>query len=63
MRSGQGTSYSSVGSIPKGVSLTVSELGYSDSKYVWGKVTYNGKTGWVALWLKDRSESNGIITV
>ena len=63
MRSGQGTSYSSVGSIPKGVSLTVSELGYSDSKYVWGKVTYNGTTGWVALWLKDRSESNGIITV
>jgi len=63
MRSGPGTSYDTVGSIPKGVSLTVSELGYSDSKYVWGKVTYNGTTGWVALWLKDRSESDGIITV
>lgn len=63
MRSGQGTSYKTVGSIPKGVTLTVTELGYSDSKYVWGKVTYNGTTGWVALWLRDRSESGGIITV
>lgn len=58
-----GGKITAVGSIPKGVTLTVTELGYSDSKYVWGKVTYNGTTGWVALWLRDRSESGGIITV
>ena len=63
LRSGPSTSTSSLGSIPKGTSLTVASLDYSDSKYVWGKVTYNGKTGYVALWLKNRSESNGIITV
>lgn len=63
LRSGPSTSTSSLGTIPKGTSLTVASLDYSDSKYVWGKVTYNGKTGYVALWLKNRSESNGIITV
>ena len=63
LRSGPSTSTSSLGSIPKGTSLTVASLDYSDSKYVWGKVTYNGKTGYVALWLKNRSEANGIITV
>ena len=63
LRSGSSTSSSSLGSIPKGTSLTVASLDYSDSKYVWGKVTYNGKTGYVALWLKNRSEQGGIITV
>ena len=63
LRSGPSTSSSSLGTIPKGTSLTVASLDCSDSKYVWGKVTYNGKTGYVALWLKNRSESNGIITV
>ena len=63
LRSGPSTSSSSLGSIPKGTSLTVASLDYSDSKYVWGKVNYNGKTGYVALWLKNRSEQGGIITV
>lgn len=63
LRSGPSTSSSSLGSIPKGTSLTVAFLDYSDSKYVWGKVTYNGKAGYVALWLKNRSEQGGIITV
>ena len=63
LRSGPSTSSSSLGSIPKGTSLTTSGLDYSDGTYVWGKVTYNGKTGYVALWRKDRSESNGIITI
>ena len=63
LRSGPSTSSSSLGSIPKGTSLTVASLDYSDSKYIWGKVNYNGKTGYVALWLKNRSEQGGIITV
>ncbi len=49
--------------IPVGNVLNVSSLYYGESKYVWGVVSYNGKTGYVALWKKDRSESNGIIAV
>lgn len=48
MRSGAGTSYSWVTSIPNNVSLTVTKVTSADG-YHWGYTTYNGKTGWVAL--------------
>lgn len=48
MRSGAGTSYSWVTSVPGGVQLTVSSVKEADG-YHWGKTSYNGKAGWVAL--------------
>ena len=50
MRSGAGTEYGKVGSMPNGTVFTVTES-KSDSKgeYVWGKTTYNGVTGWCVI--------------
>lgn len=48
MRSGAGTSYSWVTSVPNNVSLTVTQVKSADG-YHWGYTTYNGKSGWVAL--------------
>ncbi len=48
MRSGAGTSYRCVSSIPDGVSLTVTEIKYADG-YNWGNTSYKGVKGWVAL--------------
>lgn len=51
-------------SIPVGNVLNVTSLYYDESNYVWGVVTYNGTTGYVALWRKDRKDDpNGIINV
>ena len=44
LRSGPGTSYTQLDLIPDGTVVQVTEV--SDS---WGKVTYNGKTGWISL--------------
>lgn len=48
MRSGAGTSYSTVISIPDGIKLTVTQV-KSSGGYTWGYTTYSGKSGWVAL--------------
>ncbi len=48
MRSGAGTSYSYVVSIPDGALLTVTQI-QSAGGYTWGYTTYNGNSGWVAL--------------
>lgn len=40
-RSGAGTGYSKIGTIPRGTVLTVSEVSGN-----WFKTTYNGQTGW-----------------
>ena len=48
MRSGAGTGYSVVTTVPAGQKLTVTEV-KSANDYHWGKTSYNGKTGWVAL--------------
>lgn len=44
LRSGPGTTYTSLGLIPSGTTLTVTEI-----NGIWGKVTYGGKTGWFCL--------------
>lgn len=48
MRSGAGTSYSWVTSVPNNASLKVTQVKSAEG-YTWGYTTYNGKTGWVAL--------------
>lgn len=48
MRSGAGTSYSIIASIPNGAKLTVTKTAVSGTNS-WGYTTYNNKTGWVAL--------------
>lgn len=48
MRSGAGTGYSSVASIPNGAELTVTKVSVSGG-YNWGYTAYSGKSGWVAL--------------
>lgn len=48
MRSGAGTSYSYVTSVPGNVTLNVTKVSTSGG-YTWGYTSYNGKTGWVAL--------------
>lgn len=44
IRSGAGTGYKSLGLIPNGETVTVTEI-----KDNWGKTTYNGITGWISL--------------
>lgn len=48
MRSGAGTSYSSMTFVPNNVTLNVTKVSTADG-YTWGYTSYNGKTGWVAL--------------
>lgn len=48
MRSGAGTSYSYVTSVPDGALLNVTQIKQNDG-YTWGYTAYNGKSGWVAL--------------
>lgn len=48
MRDGAGTSYNKVIGIPVNTVLSVQETESADG-YTWGKVTYDGKTGWIAL--------------
>lgn len=48
MRSGAGTSYNTVASVPNGTELVVTDIS-SDSSYVWGYANYNGTEGWIAL--------------
>ena len=45
VRSGPGTSYSTLGSLKKGTTITV----YAIENTKWGKIDYNGKTGYVSL--------------
>lgn len=47
-RTGAGVSYQSVAMIKIGTQLAVTKT-YKDGGYNWGQVTYNGKTGWIAL--------------
>lgn len=49
MRSGAGTSYSYVTSIPNAVTLTVTNVQAGSDGYTWGYTAYNGNNGWVAL--------------
>ena len=50
MRKGAGTEYGIVTALPYGTVFTVSETAKdSAGKYVWGKTTYNGKTGWCVI--------------
>lgn len=44
MRTGAGTGYSRINTIPKGTTVTVTEVLSG-----WGKTTYGGKTGWFSL--------------
>ena len=44
VRSGRGTTYSKLTSIPKGKIVSVSDISNN-----WGKVTYNGKTGYISM--------------
>lgn len=50
MRSGAGTEFSKVGTMPKGAVFTITES-KTDSKgeYLWGKTTYNGVNGWCVI--------------
>ena len=57
LRAGAGTGYKVLCSIPKGVTLTITEVYWdysmrnSEGKYwAWGKVSYNGYTGWVVVY-------------
>lgn len=55
LRAGHGTSYSSLLSIPKNKTVTITEVWWDTSAstdgtyWLWGKVTYGGKTGWIVL--------------
>ena len=44
VRSGRGTSYSTIAYMPKDLTISVSDI-----KNNWGKVTYNGKTGYSSM--------------
>ena len=46
IRSGRGTNYKQVGSIPKGKTVVVKDADISGG---WGKTTYNGKTGYISM--------------
>lgn len=44
IRKNAGTSYATVGSVPKGTVVTVTQI-----SGVWGKIAYGGVTGWISL--------------
>lgn len=48
MRSGAGTSYAIAAKIPNNTKLTITEFKDADG-YTWGKTSYSGKSGWVAM--------------
>lgn len=48
MRSGPGTNYGQIGSVPNSAYLQVSKIA-TGSGYTWGYTSYGGRTGWVAL--------------
>ncbi|MBQ1437761.1 MAG: SH3 domain-containing protein [Ruminococcus sp.] len=48
MRSGAGTGYSTVTTVPNNTELTVTKVSQSGG-YSWGYTSYNGRSGWVAL--------------
>lgn len=54
IRSGAGSGYASIGTIPAGTTVTITQLalngkaGESGSSY-WGKVSYNGTSGWIII--------------
>ena len=62
MRSGAGTSYTSVASIPNNVTLNVTKVSTAGG-YTWGYTTYKNVKGWVALdyckYLRDKPLDNG----
>jgi len=58
MRSGPGTSYGKVGSIPSGTTINVTKVDGA-----WGKTSYNGTSGWVALnYCEKKSSITSLIT-
>lgn len=54
IRSGRGTNYSTLTTIPKGTTVSVSDI-----KDNWGKVTYNGKTGYSSMKYMTLVSSSG----
>lgn len=48
LRTGAGTSYSRILTIPVNANIRVSQKKTADG-YTWGKVTYSGKSGWCVL--------------
>ena len=56
-RKGPGTNYGTYPAVPKGVTVTITEVRYDYSKrdsngkhWAWGKVTYGGYTGWIVVY-------------
>ena len=58
MRSGRGTGYKILITIPKGTSLTITDIVGN-----WGKATYGGKTGYVYMRYVTKLASSSAITV
>lgn len=57
IRSGHGSSYSAIGSIPPGAEVTVSKASGTSSSD-WAHVTYNGKTGYASMqYLSKKQET------
>lgn len=55
IRSGPGKSYSKTGTISNDTQVTVTEVSGD-----WGKITYNGKTGWICLLYAQLIEATSI---
>ncbi len=54
VRSGPGTNYATVGyNLPEGTVVTVTQVNGD-----WGKITHNGKTGWISLLYADCLEND-----
>ncbi len=61
IRSGHGSSYSAIGSIPSGATVTVTKASGTGSSD-WAHVTYNGITGYASMqYLKKQEERNPTI--
>ncbi len=48
LRTGAGLYYSSIGTVPKGVTLSYSGTDVDDRGVTWFRVNYNGKHGWIS---------------
>lgn len=60
MRAGSGTNYKVLCTIPKNKKINITQL---SSNNLWGKCTYNSKTGWVSMSYLEKETNNSTLSL
>lgn len=67
LRTGAGTTFDTLTVVPAGTAITVTEVSdtgeqAAEAERYWGKTTYNGNTGYIAMFYVTKQYSSGVIT-